>query len=436
MKIYIRIVIVSIILISCTQKDNSKAFTEKYTLEEYQEDFNQLVDLLLKKHPQPYALISKNSLTNLIDTQYAKINESTTVKDFLWVSSSVVSAIKCGHTDILGPNYPIIPQSHYLPVNASYIDSKLYVIDPRGNSDKIAIRDEIVSINGVRVETIYNELIPHISSDGLHKIRQHELINFNFYWLCPLFFNFPESYTFKVKHEDEIVEIDLQKATEYKHLKTVLDSCKDLLCFKINKENSTAIMTIRSFGFYKKKFSTFKSFVDDSFSQIEAEGIENLIIDLRNNGGGEPACASYLLEFLANKPYTYFHKDVKGYSDLKKVIHPNSKRFRNKPYILTNGFCFSSTGHFCSLIKEHDLATLVGTETGGTYTCNDYGKFYELDNTDLKVRIATGIAKTTATTLSNRQGIAPDHYVAPDINHFLNKSDTVLNYTLHLIGKD
>ena len=161
-----------------------------------------------------------------------------------------------------------------------------------------------------------------------------------------------------------------------------------------------------------------------------------MIIDLRNNGGGDPFCGSYLMQYIADKPYTYFHKDVRRYADLKKTIHPNANGFKKKPYILTNGLCSSTTGHFCSIVKENNFGVFLGDETGATYTCNDNSKLYTLKNTGLQLSVARNTYKTTAGSLSNEQGIIPDHYVIPDIDNILNNTDTVLNYTIKLIENE
>lgn len=102
---------------------------------------------------------------------------------------------------------------------------------------------------------------------------------------------------------------------------------------------------------------------------------------------------------------------------------------------MINGLCFSTTGHFCSIVKEKNRGIFVGDETGGTYTCNDNCKSYTLKHTKLLLRTARRVYKTPVTTLSDKNGIVPDHYVIPDINNILSNTDTVLNYALDLIDE-
>lgn len=445
MKKYIILLLATFTLFSCSQKTNandpiSNSATVKiaqiFALKDYQQDFKQMVKILLKKHPQPYAFISEDSLKNLISLQYSKINDSTTMGKFLFICQKVVAAIRCGHTEVWSFELNKVPKSMAFPMNVAYVGSKLYIIDPKNNSDTLSAGDEILTINGVDVKTIQQEIFNHLSSDGYVESNKHERTNLLFRPYCSMYFNFPTTYFVTVNKNGNIEQIKLKEADNLAPTKTFLDNCENNLCFDIHQENNTAIITIRSFAYYKKRFPIFKSFVDSCFYQIKENKIDNLIIDLRNNVGGDPFCGSYLLQYIATKPYTYFRKDVKRYSKLKKAIQPNPNGFKNKPYILINGLCFSTTGHFCSLVKENNFGVFVGDETGGTYTCNDNSKIFTLKNTKILFKVARNTYRTTVTSLNNKHGIIPDHYVIPDINNYLNNTDTVLNYTLKLIEKE
>lgn len=438
------IFLIIIISLLCIQKSNAYANSgdsissvkKILPLKEYQDDFDQMLKTLLKQHPQPYAFISKDSLKSLAKCQYDKITDSTTVGEFLWLCSPVVAAIKCGHTAIWSPDLWSLPGSCYFPMYVKYVGSKLYVIDAGKNSDKLFEGEEILTINGVKAEDFRKEVFQHIPTDGIHESRKHEYLNLNLNWLCPIYFGFQTSYSITIERDGEIKEIVLKESKDYKFKSSFLDACENQLCFNVNKKSNTAVVTIRSFAFYGDKLPIFKSFIDSCFNQIKENKVDNLIIDLRNNGGGDPFCGSYLVQYIANKPFTYFHKDIKGYPELKKVIQPKSNGFKKKPYILINGLCFSTTGHFCSIIKENDFGFFVGTETGGTYTCNDNGKNFTLKNTKLILRTARNTYKTSATSLTNRSGIIPDYPVTLSIEDFLNNTDAVLNYSLKLIEEE
>lgn len=445
MKINLLLLLTAFVFLSCFQKSNANELTGQsintdsinkiLALKDYQHDFDELVERLVNTHPQPYAFISKDSLKYLTKLQFDKITDSTTIGEFFWICRSVVAAIKCVHTNISLPKgFDDISNTLLFPMIVKYVGSKLYIIDAKNNSSKLPVGTEILTINGVDVETIRKEIFQHLSSDGFNESSKHENTNRDFSLLCSMFFGFPSSYSVTIKQNGNIEKIELEESENLVPKKTFLEDCENQLCFDMNKKNKTAIITIRSFAYYNNDFTTFKSFIDSCFYQIKENGILNLIIDLRNNRGGDPYCGSYLVQHIANKSYTYFHKNISSYPDLKETIHPNSNGFKKKPYILINGLCASTTGHFCSIVKENNFGIFVGDETGGTYTCNDNSTNFTLKNTKLQLRVARGIYYTSATTLTNKNGIIPDYYVIPDIDNILNNVDTVLNYTLRLIN--
>lgn len=425
-------------LLSCSKKANdfssTATITTVFPLQAYQEDYKQMVELLVEKHPKPYAFISEDSLSILIEDQYNKINDSISLGRFIWICEKVVAAVQCGHSAVWTGQLQNLPKAMRFPMNVRFHKEKLYIMDAKTNADKLEAGDEILSINGVDIATLQKAIFTHLPSEGCNRAIQAEIANDFFTQFCAMYFNFPTSFTVKVKHKEEMGEIHLAQATEFHPTKTFLDKGDKPLCFDTDLENSTTTLTIRSFEYYKKQLPIFKSFVDSCFLNIHENQIQNLIIDVRDNGGGDPFCSSYLLGYIADKPYTYFDKDIAWwYRKLKKPIQSKANRFKNKPYILVNGKCLSTTGHFCSLVKENDWGIIVGEETGATYTCNDFSKFYNFDNTNAFLRVATREVKTTVTTLSNKQGIIPDHHVTTNIEHYLNNTDTVLNYTLNLI---
>ena len=133
------------------------------------------------------------------------------------------------------------------------------------------------------------------------------------------------------------------------------------------KEKQTAIVNINSFVFYNDT-AKFNKFVDSSFGKVHEKQIPNLILDLRQNVGGDPFCASYLFSYLAQKPFIYYAESYEWYPTLAKLISPKPNAFKGKLYVLISGNCLSSAGHFIALLKYHGIGVLIGNETGGNYT--------------------------------------------------------------------
>ncbi|QMS84302.1 S41 family peptidase [Candidatus Xianfuyuplasma coldseepsis] len=109
----------------------------------------------------------------------------------------------------------------------------------------------------------------------------------------------------------------------------------------------------------------------DAIEALEAQNIDSMIIDLRNNGGGYlPTVTSMLQEFLVRDQYpmfyteyyyngTFYHDDYYGTRDEYKAYNIVT---------LVNGGSASASEVFASAMQEHGNYTLIGTTTYGKGT--------------------------------------------------------------------
>jgi C-terminal processing protease CtpA/Prc len=77
---------------------------------------------------------------------------------------------------------------------------------------------------------------------------------------------------------------------------------------KFFEDGKIARITIHQFGGYAdpEKKQGFRDFYKESFETIHTKGSKALIIDLRNNGGGEDELGQLLLSYLVDKPFKYY----------------------------------------------------------------------------------------------------------------------------------
>jgi len=100
---------------------------------------------------------------------------------------------------------------------------------------------------------------------------------------------------------------------------------------------------------------------------------------------------------------------------------------------LIDGGAFSTTSHFSSLVKFHNLGTFVGQETNGSYSCNANATELLLPNSGIRTRIAQSTFATAVSGFELGPGIMPDVEVTPTLDHILTGADPVLAEALHLI---
>lgn len=100
---------------------------------------------------------------------------------------------------------------------------------------------------------------------------------------------------------------------------------------------------------------------------------DGLIIDVRNNGGGNLTTAQKLAARFTNQKTLVgymTHKTGKGHSDFSNpypvYIEPsNGIRWQKHAVVLTNRRSFSATNDFVNSMKQFPLITIVGDKTGG-----------------------------------------------------------------------
>lgn len=418
----------------------SDKFAKVYTVEEYKSDLDQLSNKLLTIHPNATKFITKAEFMQLIEDKKALITPQTTGGEFVWHCNEIIASINCSHTSF-GSFYlegNMLPYAKSFPIEVRLLNEKLFVIKPKNNADRLAVKDEITSINGVLVADLIEDSYKHISSQGYNKTAKMNIFNTWAAAVIPYALNFPKVFTVQVKGKAE--PVSLNKAETYIDIvkNPSIKNCDNNLCLQLVDEK-TAIISIASFNYYPHDLlPVFTKFIDSSIQVIRENKIENLVVDLRTNGGGSPQSSVHLLRYLMPEPFTYYSTADYKEKTVDKIpeempVAPFKNRFTGKQFFMIDGYGTSTTGHFMSLVKLHDLGTIVGEELGSNQFCSAGSVQVRLSNTKLKLYIATNTHVTTATSLPDEVGILPDHYISQSIDDYIEQKDVVKEFTLNLI---
>lgn len=441
MKCTLSLLLFSILLYSpagMAQVGQDSSFSKRLSKADYLEDFNQFVDTILGTHPMPYQFTSSADFQERIEEKKRLISDETTLPEFIWYCSEIITSLGCGHSSLgwFNQEDAMLPIALRFPLEAKLIENRLYISDPLVNQDKVQAGLEIFSINGQSISQITAEAFKHINSQA--HITTYKQLLFSGYITAyiPYVLQFPTEYVIVVKGQENPIQLSALSSYQPKprfHRIVSNSECQEELCLN-DYDEETTILTIRNFAYYGDKFPIYQSFIDSSFKAIHSKGIKNLIIDLRFNGGGPSGAANHLLRYLAHAPYTYFSQN-----DFDHLLHeqtPHPDAFKGKIYVLMDGDGHSTTGHFMSLVKELGLATIIGEELGSNRFCTANQKRYTMPHTGISYSVARNTFITTAESTSADHGILPDHWITQSIQDHLNNIDSVLEYTLKLIGKE
>lgn len=362
-----------------------------------------------------------------------------------------------------------------------FIDNRAYCLQNNSN-DTISIRpgNQILSINKYSIDSLLDGLYKITSNDGFiltgkrWYIEQEELM-----YMFVLFFNQPDVYNIEYIDRDSQVKNENVKAlllTEIesnakKNSTQEVRAPKDRITLDFLSQ-STALLKISLFMNWKKGKKTvkFKNELKKSFLKVDSSNVENLIIDLRGNGGGRDEYGLNLFSYLYDKPIIEFNRieyktrktKYLEYSSWKKMwlnknrklndstfvevkektlrmYEPSFPQFKGELFILINGGCYSTTGDFSAIAKSYQIGTIIGEETGSAYYGNNSGStpFFTLPNTKIKIRIPIAKYTTNVKPISDiGRGTIPDYHVEPSIQDLIKGIDTEMNFTLDLIEEE
>ena len=145
---------------------------------------------------------------------------------------------------------------------------------------------------------------------------------------------------------------------------------------------------------------------EEKYKELEKQGIDRLIIDLRNNGGGVVNEAVDIADMLIEKDKTILiTKDKKGNEEVKKC--DNEASITMPVVVLTNGYSASASEILVGALKDNERATIVGTKTYGKGVIQEVDRLN--DGSGLKITIEEYY--TPNRDKINKVGIKPDEEI-------------------------
>jgi len=224
-------------------------------------------------------------------------------------------------------------------------------------------------------------------------------------------------------------------------------------------DNHTCYWRYNSFNYSEPG----RKHIDTVFADIREKNAENLIIDLRFNGGGNSMAADYIINYITSKPYCLYsgsdvkiskqlpHKEQFGifsifqrgriikYRNKGKLKKPADMgyRFPGRVYALIGPATYSSASDFAAVLEDFDIATLVGEETGGLRECFGDAPRFPMPNSGIKFGVShkrwfAPIPKPG----DDKQGATPDIAINDELlAPYMNSNDPVLAFTLNMIAK-
>ena len=408
-----------------------------FSVEELRSDFKEFRQILEDEHCCLYEYTSKQEFDRLFDRQYALINKPLYPHEFYNILAAVTAKIGCLHTAVWMPNgFWDMQPDNLFPLQIRLIEDKVVVSGSYRDSCQIPPGCIIHEINNRDIDNIIGEMRANLYADAFNINFINSQIEHRFAMIYASQFGFPQTYIISYSLPDtkthlttELIPADLPAVR-----KVIFENFNyPKLTLQLFSEKNSALMSVKTFVYYDR-LDYFRNFVDSCFQIIQEKKIENLILDLRGNDGGDPFCAVHLLSYLESQPVRYFAEPYGKYSELAKPIPLAANHFNGNFYTLMDGYSASTTGHFLSLLKYHKRGKLIGTASGSTYKCNA-GKNTEVILSNSRLILTFGRTTFTAavTGMDKTKPLMPDYQIEESYQDFLAGKDVYLEAVFNLL---
>ena len=311
------------------------------TPEQLKEDLRILRSALEEGHPGIYRYTPKPELDRIFDRTADRLDRPMSALEFFRVVAPAVGALKCGHTAMSVPadiDRQIRESALLIPLDVRILDGKIFVLRDYTETPRLA-GVEIRSVNGTSAQQILQPMLAAIRGDGDSstagpwRIGHHE---------------FPEAlYTlsniegpFEVRYSlnGSIATARLEGITDKKR-REIADARfpearrpRHSAAYRFNEDAGTGILTIYGFGGTTEDGKPLDQFIQKADDELNERRAANLILDVRNNGGGADQLGKQLFSYLVTEPFSYYSDlvinkltfDFFRYADKPRPIPENS----------------------------------------------------------------------------------------------------------------
>lgn len=461
-----------LITLSCFFTSVSATAQTNHSKSELIEDLNILKINLEQIHAGLYAYSGKQKIDDWFTKTKEGLKDSLNTFEFFKVVAPLNSIIKNGHTTIhyprFGENFKVIPIQLYK------YKTRFYVSGTFRSEYKDLIGKEIIEINGISITEIFDELLPYYTRDGDNLTMPSNNLAHHFGLAYSLVYGSEPTFSTTFKNETENHET---------LLKSVLLSGEVLAHYRTYTEtgfpdfeikNNVGILTFSSFDESDLKKDKYKKYLQETFQEIKDKKLQNLVVDVRNNGGGDPIPTQELLSYLLDKEFVMYkevytitnkirdrkhfknqgifwlnlfswlqvkkindHKFIRRNKEGSDVYLPKQNNFKGNLYILTNGNSFSATGEFTSFVEHNREAVFIGEEVGGNKIQNTSGMslLLTLPNSKQRVYVPIVLWEMNVLGANDAHGTIPDYWVKNTIEDELDNTDSVMKFAMDLIEK-
>jgi len=453
-----------------------EAFGHLYQPDELKVDLEGMIRTCEIVHPDLYYYTPKPKIQKFLAEIERQLNRPMTRMQFYPYVARLAAAFGDGHTYA---NLPIEEWKAYtenngvlFPFEVIHKDDGLRIKTVWPDSARLQPGDRLLSVNGFSADSLLQSFVAEMSGPANFRLALATKIYKILLWVH--WIHSPYQLVFvsqKTGQRDSTTVPGLGFKEIQKKQQTRAANDKSLDYEYRELANNMAYINFR----HMRNPGKFDQFLQTTFRRIREHRCRGLIVDLRENGGGDSKLGNALLSYITDKPYRFSARvEWKVSAPLKQYLkgfipsairwlplyrfsatgrkiwntpegemavwespprapEANPLRYTGPVCFLIGPNTFSSAMLLANGVADYHLATLIGEETGGRP--NGFGEVYlfDLKNTRLQVSVSSKRFVRANGDTSDRRGVLPDFTVHQTQADLENGVDTVLQFAQNWI---
>ncbi len=427
----------------------AKAIDTPLTAAEIAQDVDTLVRTVDEVHPDPYRVVDKRAFHEAAG-KLKQRTEPMTIKAFYDTLAPLVISLGHDHTYV---EFPWNAYHDYasqgglvFPLDVLVEGRGLLVRANHSSNDTVAPGATIRSINNMKAERILDDLLRYCHGSTRYIKTQKRL---PVYFPALMWHLYGPQEAFSIDVDGRVHEVKARTRKQIDQARQTQTSRQPGKVGVQYKRLNKGIGLLVVDGFAQEDFP---AKLKKAFATIKQEGVQRLIVDVRDNTGGSTTQVEQLLDYLTDQPYrtasftvqrrsrqmdafldklfvwwfrplsrlhpligayykTPIGKNSRIEMDMNKPTH-NPRRFSGKLYVLIGPNTYSAGTEFVVAVKDHGIGTLIGEATGGPANGDGNALEFVLPNSRLRASCATNF-QIRPSGRQTQGGVQPDVEVSP-----------------------
>lgn len=336
------------------------------------EDFAYLVEIIESVHPDPYRHIGESQWEGKKKALEGLFAHPLSAAQYYFALNSLVASVGDAHTILRFEE-----TDKGLALAFQWVEEGLVIAEDYGQFRK---GDLVLTIGGQSPRELLDRLDEIVSSENIYRVKDQSERHLR---RRPVLEHFglvhDDSVLFTVERDGETAEITAQFEVNLPGLK---ERSEELLAQRhnwyVDRENNLGVFNL----VVCVDDDVFRRDAEDFFAAVRDNEIENVIIDLRENVGGQSRVVESFLRHLPIDSYVTYGTEI-GYSKpaaervgmrrtwgtstfapSTRRIEPVEEPFTGNVFVLVGNRTFSAGNWIAVVFYDNDLGTIIGEPTG------------------------------------------------------------------------